>query len=49
MAINGQAGAVFYISPGQVNAQVPFAVSPGQAQVTVTNGSRSTAAATGAG
>jgi uncharacterized protein (TIGR03437 family) len=46
VAINGQAAAVLYISPVQVNAQVPFAVSPGLALVTVTNGSRSIAAAT---
>jgi uncharacterized protein (TIGR03437 family) len=37
--INGQAAVVSYISPGQVNAQVPPSVAPGQALVTVTNGS----------
>jgi uncharacterized protein (TIGR03437 family) len=39
VAINGQAAVVSYISPGQVNAQVPPSVAPGQASVTVTNGS----------
>ena len=37
--IGGQAAVVSYISPGQVNAQVPPPVTPGQALVTVTNGS----------
>lgn len=39
VAVNGQAAVVSYISPGQVNAQVPLSVEPGQASVTVTNGS----------
>jgi uncharacterized protein (TIGR03437 family) len=46
VTINGQPAFVFYISPGQVNAQVPSTVAPGPAQVVVTNGSRSTPAAT---
>jgi len=36
--INGRPAYVSYISPGQVNAQVPSTVLPGAAQVTVTSG-----------
>ena len=36
--IGGRAAYVSYISPGQVNVQVPSGLTPGAAQVTVTNG-----------
>ena len=37
VAIGGQAAFIDYISPNQVNAQVPSNVGPGAVQVTVTN------------
>jgi uncharacterized protein (TIGR03437 family) len=39
VSIGGQAAFVAYISPGQVNVQVPSTVGLGPQQVTVTNGS----------
>ncbi len=44
VAIGGQPAYVDYISPGQVNAQVPSNVTPGQAQITVTNSAGTSAA-----
>jgi uncharacterized protein (TIGR03437 family) len=38
VSINGQPAFVSYISPGQVNAQVPSTLTPGSATITVTNG-----------
>ena len=36
--INGQPTPLFYVSPGQINFQVPCGVAPGTAQVEVNNG-----------
>lgn len=44
VSINGEPAFVSYISPGQVNAQVPSTVTPGSASITVTNGSQTSAA-----
>ncbi len=38
VTVNGQPAAVSYISPGQVNAQVPSTVLPGTAPVVVSSG-----------
>ncbi|PWU07435.1 MAG: hypothetical protein C5B51_10055 [Terriglobia bacterium] len=38
VTIAGQSAVVLYISPNQVNAQVPVTVSPGTQQVSVTSG-----------
>jgi uncharacterized protein (TIGR03437 family) len=43
VSINGSPAYVSYISPGQVNALVPAGVAAGAAQVTVTNGSQTSA------
>lgn len=40
VTINGRPAFVSYISPGQVNAQVPSTLTPGPAQVTVTSGTQ---------
>lgn len=40
VSIDGQPAFVSYISPGQVNAQVPSTVTPGSATITVTNGTQ---------
>ena len=40
VTVNGSPAFVSYISPGQVNAQVPSAIAPGPATVTVTNGTQ---------
>ena len=42
VTVNGQPAYVSYISPGQVNAEVPSTVSPGTAQVVVINNGRRT-------
>ena len=44
VTVGGQPAYVSYISPGQVNAQIPFNVSPGTAQLTVTNNTGTSAA-----
>jgi uncharacterized protein (TIGR03437 family) len=44
VTIGGQPAFVDYISPGQVNAQVPSNVATGQQQITVTNSSGTSAA-----
>ena len=43
VSINGVHAIVSYISPGQVNAYLPDSLSPGNAQLTVSNGGRTTA------
>jgi uncharacterized protein (TIGR03437 family) len=40
VAINGQPAFVSYVSPGQVNAQVPSTENPGAVTVSITNGSQ---------
>src|ERR1700722_12133443 len=35
--LNGQSLPLFFVSPGQINAQLPFEVQNGPAQLTVTN------------
>ncbi|HJT87028.1 MAG TPA: trypsin-like peptidase domain-containing protein [Bryobacteraceae bacterium] len=45
VAINGIAAPLYYVSPGQLNVQVPFEVAPGIAQVTVTANGKSGSAA----
>ena len=40
VTINGRAAFVAYISPGQINAQSPSNLQPGQAQVVVNNNGR---------
>jgi uncharacterized protein (TIGR03437 family) len=44
VSIGGQAAFVAYISPGQVNVQVPSTVAAGPQQATVTNGSGTSSA-----
>jgi uncharacterized protein (TIGR03437 family) len=39
VTINGVAAPLFYVSPTQINAQMPLEVQPGVATVVVTNGS----------
>lgn len=46
VTIGGQSAFVDYISPGQVNAQVPFSVAPGSQPLVVTTPSGSTTAYT---
>jgi uncharacterized protein (TIGR03437 family) len=46
VTIGGQSAFVYFISPAQVNAQVPSNVATGPQQVTVTNGSTTTSART---
>jgi uncharacterized protein (TIGR03437 family) len=46
VTIGGQAAYIDYISGGQINAQVPYNVAPGQQQLTVKNISGSTLQAT---
>jgi uncharacterized protein (TIGR03437 family) len=41
VTINGVPAPLFTVSPGQINAQVPFEVTPGMASVTVTVGGQS--------
>ena len=41
VTINGVPAPLFTVSPGQINLQVPFEVTPGMAQVTVTVGGQS--------
>ena len=43
VTVNGSAAFVSFISPGQVNAQVPSTLSPGPATVTVTSGNQTSA------
>jgi uncharacterized protein (TIGR03437 family) len=43
VTVNGQPAFVSYISPGQVNAQVPSDLTPGAVFVTVTNGAGTSA------
>jgi uncharacterized protein (TIGR03437 family) len=38
VTVNGEAAPLFYVSPGQINAQVPWDVQPGMATVIVKNG-----------
>ncbi|HKA00352.1 MAG TPA: choice-of-anchor V domain-containing protein [Candidatus Solibacter sp.] len=44
VTIGGQSAFVYYISPTQINAQVPSNVSTGSQQVTITNGSQTSSA-----
>jgi uncharacterized protein (TIGR03437 family) len=44
VTIGGQAAFVDYVSPGQVNAQVPSNVATGSQQITVTNGGQTSSA-----
>lgn len=46
VTIGGQKGFVSYISPGQVNVQIPAGVAPGQQQLTVTSPNGTSAAYT---
>lgn len=46
VTVGGRAAYIDYISPGQVNAQVPFNVNTGAQQVTVTNAAGTSAAYT---
>src|SRR6266849_886924 len=43
VTVSGLAVPLFFVSPGQINAQVPFQVSAGSAQLIVRNSSGSTA------
>jgi len=43
VTVNGLPAPLFYVSPGQINAQIPFETVPGPASVTVTVGDVSTA------
>ena len=40
VAVNGRPAPLIYISPGQINFQVPYETSPGPASVTVTTSGR---------
>jgi uncharacterized protein (TIGR03437 family) len=44
--MNGIAVPLFYVSPGQINAQVPFEIAPGTVSVQVTRGVQATAVQT---
>ena len=37
IAVNGKAAALLYVSPGQINFQVPYETAVGNATITVTN------------
>jgi uncharacterized protein (TIGR03437 family) len=39
VTVNGEAAPLFYVSPTQINAQMPLDIQPGIATVVVTNGS----------
>jgi len=39
VTFNGVAAPLFYVSPGQINAQAPFALGLGTASIQVTRGS----------
>lgn len=41
VTINGIPAPLFTVSPGQINIQVPFEITPGMAQVTITVGGQS--------
>ncbi len=46
VSMNGAAIPLFYVSPGQINAQLPFGISTGSAALTITiNGTSSASAA----
>jgi uncharacterized protein (TIGR03437 family) len=45
VSINGVAAPLFYVSPTQINAQVPFEVQPGPATLTVTTASGTSSSA----
>lgn len=42
--INGRSAPLLYVSPGQINLQIPYETAPGVARVTVSNGSQTSAA-----
>jgi len=46
VSINGQPAYISYVSPNQINAQIPFSIAPGAADVVVTNSGRTTNAYT---
>jgi uncharacterized protein (TIGR03437 family) len=46
VTMNGIAVPLFYVSPGQINAQVPFEIAPGTVSVQVTRGVQATAVQT---
>jgi uncharacterized protein (TIGR03437 family) len=48
VTVNGEAAPLFYVGPGQINAQMPWDIQPGLASVVVTNatGMSNTAAVT---
>jgi uncharacterized protein (TIGR03437 family) len=39
VTVNGEAAPLFYVGPGQINAQMPWDIQPGLASVVVKNGS----------
>ena len=45
MTVNGEPAPLFYVSPGQINAQMPEDIKPGVATVIVKNGSSTSNAA----
>ena len=45
VTVNGEAAPLFFVSPGQINAQVPWDIQPGLATVVVKNGASASNAA----
>jgi len=45
VTVNGESAPLFYVAPGQINAQIPTDIKPGPATVIVTNGTQSNAVA----
>lgn len=46
VTVNGVPAPLYYVSPNQINAQIPFETQPGNASVTVTAGGITTSAST---
>lgn len=44
VTFNGVAAPLFYVSPGQINAQVPFSISPGNVTLEVSRGTMTSTA-----
>jgi uncharacterized protein (TIGR03437 family) len=38
VSVNGVAAPVYYVSPGQINLQIPYETAPGDARITINNG-----------
>jgi uncharacterized protein (TIGR03437 family) len=38
VTVNGEAAPLFYVSPTQINAQMPLDIQPGMATVVITTG-----------